>query len=229
MRQGTGAHGLGRRVDHDPRNRDYPYLARRAIPLRSVLWPHLAPVLDQGMLGSCVGHAMAQALNATRFRPARPKGRYLTQSAAVSLYSQATALDDVVGQYPPTDTGSSGLAVAKAARQRGLITRYEWCFGIDHALRALMAQPVLCGTSWYAGMDDPDYRGFVHPTGPEVGGHEYVLLGVSLGAKRPHLTFLNSWSSQWGLRGRFRMYVDEFSDLLDNQGDVTVPIWESVP
>ena len=39
--------------------------------------------------------------------------------------------------------------VCQAAKALGYITRYEWAFGLDHALGALMLGPVLIGTVWY--------------------------------------------------------------------------------
>lgn len=213
----------GRRVEHDPRSRSYAYQPRYAASA-SVMWTHHAPILDQGWLGSCVGNAMAQCLNTTVFSHHRPRRRYLTETDAVALYSAATTLDDYPGTYPPEDTGSSGLAVAKAAAARGYITRYDHCFGLDHMIQALQSQPVIVGTVWTQDMMSTDSRGFVHPTGKTVGGHEYLCLGVNLRDK--YLTFLNSWSDQWGRQGRFRVRFDDFTRLLADDGDVTVPILE---
>lgn len=211
---------LGRHVEHDPRSRQYA--ARRAVQPRSVLWTHRAPVLDQGSLGSCTGNALAQCLNTTKFVESRPRRRYLDEQMARLLYSKATALDNFPGQWPTQDTGSSGLGVAKAGVQLGYLSGYDHAFGFDHFAATLALQPVIVGTNWYSGMFDPASTGFVTPTGQLVGGHEYLALGINQPGR--YITFLNSWSDGWGLKGRFRMAFDDFAALLNEQGDVTVPI-----
>lgn len=170
--------------------------------------------------GNCTGNAMAQALNTHPLHRARTP--YLTEADAVKLYSAATNLDDVPGAYPPQDTGSSGLAVAKAAQQAGYISAYTHAFGIDHVLAALMNGPLLVGTSWTQDMFTPDARHFVRPTGAVAGGHEYLLLGVNV--ERGYLTFLNSWGTSFGDRGRFHMTIDDFAGLLADQGDAVQPV-----
>jgi hypothetical protein len=207
---------LGRVVEHDPRSLAYP--AEATLPIITKTWRHYGAVLDQGRVGSCTGNAMAQAVNT---RPLHVPPRILTETDALALYGRATVLDGYPGTYPPDDTGSSGLAVAKAAREAGYITAYSHAFGLDHALAALMHGPLIVGTDWHEDMFTPDAHGFVRPTGAVAGGHEYVLLGVD-----PHhkvLTFLNSWSASWGVHGRFRMTFADFDTLLREQGDVILP------
>ena len=210
--------GLGRLVQHDPRSRLYQ--APLAPTQRSVLWGHHAPILDQGQLGSCTGNALAQALNCDYFAQCRT--HYLTEADALKLYSAATQLDDVPGTYPPDDTGSSGLAVAKAGVQAGYLSGYKHAFGFAHFTAALQLQPVIVGTSWREAMFTPDKSGLVRPTGPVAGGHEYLAIGVDYTLKS--LTFLNSWGDKWGQHGRFHMRFGDFTTLLADQGDVTVPV-----
>lgn len=215
--------GLGRIVEHDPRSRKF--MAAQAPAQRSVLWGHHAPILDQGNLGSCTGNAMAQLLNTDPFAASRTavKAGYLTEDDAVTLYHDATVLDGYPGTYPPDDTGSSGLGVAKAAKKERFIKSYNHAFGLAHFLTALQLQPVIVGTDWTNGMFKPNKKGFVRPTGSVAGGHEYLALGVDYAAKA--ITFLNSWSSGWGpLGGRFLMTFTDFDKLLQSQGDVTAPV-----
>jgi hypothetical protein len=210
---------LGRLVEHDPRSKDYP--ARRLTgPPKSVLWPHLAPVLDQGDLGSCTGNALAQCLNTAKFK--RSRSRYLTETQARNLYSLATRLDDIPGQWEPDDTGSSGLAVAKAGVQLGYLTAYRHAFGFDHFLDAIQQQPVIAGTNWYDGMFSPDANSYITPSGDVAGGHEYLVLGANMRWK--YVTILNSWGPGWARKGRARIRFDDFQRLLDEDGDVTAPI-----
>ena len=209
---------LGRIVEHDPKSRFYQ--AAMAVAPRSVLWGHHAPVLDQGNVGSCTGNALAQALNCDYF--AKCRSHYLTENDALTLYSAATQIDDVPGIYPPDDTGSSGLAVAKAGVKAGYLTGYKHAFGFAHFVAALQLQPVIVGTSWHEGMFTPDKSGLVRPTGPVAGGHEYLAIGVDYTLKS--VTFLNSWGDKWGQHGRFHMTFGDFTALLADQGDVVAPV-----
>jgi len=214
---GSGTYPLGRNVNHDPRSRSFP--APRATTRKPVLHKRNGAILDQGNLGSCTGNAMAQALNMVPLHT--PGTRYLTETDAVALYSRATELDNAQGTYPPDDTGSDGLSVCKAAQEKRLITSYSWAFGFDHALDALQLAPVLIGIPWHEAMFTPDSRGFVHPDGAVAGGHEIVLFGDDT---KDTLTFLNSWGSGWGKRGRFFMNYADFKALLADQGDCAVPV-----
>ena len=124
------------------------------------------------------------------------------------------------GTYPPNDTGSDGLSVAKAAQQLGAIAGYTHAFGLDHVLGAAMTGPLIIGTRWHSDMFNPDPRGVVHPTGPVEGGHEYCLDAVYAEAKM--LRFLNSWSKSWGANGYFYMSFADFSTLLADHGDAVL-------
>lgn len=109
---------LGRHVEHDPRSRDYAYEATTTT-LVAVTHKRHGSIFDQGQLGSCTGNAAAGAKNT---EPMYHSGsaHILYETGAVDIYSLATRLDGVTdGYYPPTDTGSSGLAVAKAMKQEG--------------------------------------------------------------------------------------------------------------
>lgn len=207
---------FGRVVQHDPRSRAFPVAAG---PVGTRHHYHHGPVLDQGMVGSCTGNALAQALNTG---PLKVKARpVLDEAAAVRLYSAATRLDPFPGEYPPTDTGSSGLAVCKAAMDAGLLSGYRHAFSLNDALGALTAQPVIVGVDWYTGMLNPDRNGYLHPTGVVEGGHEVALVGINATLKR--VTILNSWGPEWGRRGRALLSFDDLGRLLADQGDCTVP------
>lgn len=209
---------LGRFVQHDDRSRDYP--AALADSLHSVQWARRSPILDQGNLGSCTGNAAAGWLatdTATR------KGHTdVTEKLAVDIYSKATHLDRVPGVFPPTDTGSSGLAVAKALVALGLTAGpYRHAFGLTHALQALQTGPVLVGITWLTGCDTPDKSGRVKYAGTVRGGHE--ILADQIDVERGLIWFANSWSTAWGVSGRFCMTWADFGKALAHQGDVTVP------
>ncbi|MBP9918725.1 MAG: hypothetical protein KBF43_09080 [Dermatophilaceae bacterium] len=211
---------LGRVVEHDPRSRAYPARATAAhVPFVSRRWRHVGPVLDQGQIGACTGFALAQCLNTG---PLHTGQRALTDSDALALYKAATRLDNIPGEYPPDDTGSSGLAAAKAAKAAGLISSYRHAFGLDHMLSALQLGPVIVGTDWTDAMFTPDASGFVHYRGSRAGGHEWLAYGLNV--PREYVLALNSWGPAWGVKGRFRVSFTDMGALLARGGDVTVPV-----
>lgn len=213
-------YGLGRHVEHDERSREFVYRVAARKP-KTVLWPHTAPVLDQGRVGACTGNALAQWLN-TGFAQAQHHDGILTEADAVELYSRATRMDSIPGSYPPDDTGSSGLAVCKAGRRLGYLTAYHHAFGFDALLTTLQHTPVIVGTEWTDAMFTPDTQGFITPGGNIVGGHEYLILGCDM--EHQYVTILNSWSAGWGQNGRAKITFSAFRGLLMDHGDVTVPI-----
>lgn len=216
-------HRLGRHVEHDPRSRAFPFEAPTELKLRTVRHRRHARILNQGDLGSCTGNACVGALACEPIYGRLPEHhRRLDETEAVALYAAATAIDDVPGTYPPTDTGSSGLAVAKAARSAGMIRSYTHAFGLDHVLRALMRGPVLIGINWYSSFDRPAEDGTIAIADQAWvrGGHELVLNEYD--ADRPDVAGDNSWGVSWGLHGRFRLGLDTLARLLDEDGDATV-------
>jgi len=171
-------------------------------------------------VAAATGTAMAGWLGTNR-RGALGK-KTLTAADALALYELATHFDAFPGTYPQQDTGSTGLAVAKAAQQLGLITGYRHAFTIEQALSALAQGPVITGTNWLSGMDRPDPHGVVKLTGSVRGGHEYEVLGYN--ADTGLVECCNSWGRAWGLRGRFFLSLSDWATLLDADGDVIMPV-----
>jgi hypothetical protein len=208
-------HRLGRHVEHDPRSRSFAFAAPEPMPLRDVSWKRLVGPYDQGDLGSCTANALCGALSTYPF-----KHHFSSQKNIVKVYSRATWIDDFDGHYKPDDTGSSGLAVAKVALERGWISRYEHAFSFDAMLQALMVGPVIVGTAWHEDMFRPDPSGRVRPTGAVVGGHEWEIYGVDTFNRL--LWAWNSWSKGWGIGGRFNIGWDDMRALLADDGDCTI-------
>jgi hypothetical protein len=214
---------LGRHVEHDPRSRDHRF-GLAVTPLVNITHKRHGDLFNQGDLGSCGGNA---GVGATNTEPLFVAGRskVLHEKQAVEVYSVATVLDGFPGQFPPDDTGTSGLAVGKALVQRGLIRAYHWAFGVDEALAALQIGPVITGIGWPEGFDNPDQNGVVTVSGEDRGGHEFVVRSY----RKDHLDPLdsvvgadNSWGTSWGKRGHFYMTVRTWANRLEAQGDVTV-------
>lgn len=212
---------LGRHVEHDPRSRDYAYQPATTT-LVAVVHHRYGSIFDQGEIGSCTGNAAAGAKNTAPIY--HTDEHTLTEKGALELYELATILDGITGQYPPNDTGSSGLAVAKAAKQAGMIASYQHAFDMTAALAALQAGPVITGVPWYEGFDTPNAEGLVEISGQIRGGHEFVVRGYQPATSPGDSLVIadNSWGTSWGSSGHFYFTVDTWQKLLDQQGDVTI-------
>ena len=197
-------------------------------PIRSVEWERVLAVLDQGQVGSCTGNAGTGALGTRPFydRIDPSKLPSMTDAAdaenfAVDLYEDATKVDAYPGTYPDQDTGSSGLAICKVLKTRGIITGYRWARSPYGFLRLLQDGPVLQGMPWYKAFFDPDGKGFIDasPTweGSGVaGGHEVEAIGVEIDENDVFdsvITYVNSWGTSWGDGGRFRMRLRTYEKL----------------
>ncbi len=192
-------------------------------------------MLDQGNTGSCTGNAAMGCLGTEPFYstipfPQRPSVNKLhAELDALGLYSLATDLDEYVGSYPPDDTGSDGLSVAKACRQKSLIKAYRWAFGVDDVLVALSNVPVLVGTTWPDTFDTPDMSGRVYITRRSRfrGGHEVVFDAIDVESELAWFT--NSWGPAWGIKGRACVSFDTLGRMLNDNGDCTVFVPLDVP
>lgn len=217
-RRPIGAGHLGRHVEHDSRSLDYQ-VDPRDVPIVSKTWDRHTPILDQGDVGSCTGNAATGALGCDPFEAALISTS-LDEPFALELYHEATGLDSDPGTYPPDDTGSTGLAVAKACQKDGLISGYTHAMSLQATLAALMAGPVIVGVNWYDGFDNPDADGLVSISGSVRGGHEFVVRGVDVDAKLVHAD--NSWGASWGKDGSFSFSFGDMKRLLSEEGDAVL-------
>jgi hypothetical protein len=219
IREIEGVGRLGRHVEHDPRSLAF---SAGTSAVKSVRHKRHCPAFDQGELGSCTGNAMAGTLMT---EPLWKKSRSLTEKDAVALYKAATHLDAIPGVYPPSDTGSSGLAVMKAAVQKHYITGYAHTFSLDQLLGSLVRFPGIIGVNWYDSFDVPRSDGECRLTRSASirGGHEVQLFGIDV--KKKQVWCYNSWGPKWGgLRnGTFYFAYKTLERLLHEQGDATFP------
>jgi hypothetical protein len=227
---------LGRNVNHDSRSRAYRVQVPRQLEIRTVRHQRMIPVFDQGQLGSCTGNSGIGCLGTTTFHETLPTPYYpWDQTGAVALYSAATRIDPFSGTYPPDDTGSDGLSIAKVLKAADQISGYLWAFTPEEARGALMQSPVITGIPWLTNMFNPTGDGQVVPDGLPAGGHEIVADGyVMLGDKPSNddqVWFTNSWGGSWGVGGHFWMRFGDWADLLADNGDVTqfVPLTAPAP
>lgn len=224
---------LGRHVYHDPASRAYAYPAKAAAELKSIQHHSNLPTFDQGQLGSCTGNAATKCLS---YEPlwdpawvAKFTSEAVDEQLAVEVYSAATALDDYDGEYPPDDTGSDGLSVAKVLKSWGLISGYQHALNTNAALTALSTQPVIVGTHWFEDMFHPTHNYELKATGKLAGGHEYVL--DELDVENQRVWMQNSWGDSWGDQGRAWLSWTTLSHLLDQDGDCTIftPLSQPAP
>lgn len=218
---------LGRHVEHDERSRQYAFEAGKPAADKTVLWSTTPTILNQKKLGGCVGFTGADILNTDMFAPVRKKshkGKLYANADGIEFYHLATVDDGLPGTYPPTDSGSSGLGLAKALKALGLIDRYTHAFSFDAFRAAIATQPVAVGTLWTNDMFDVDPDGLIHVGDLSddniAGGHEYMIRGINYQTKRVRMR--NHWAKSWGLEGEAEIGFDDFEALLANQGDVTV-------
>lgn len=205
---------LGRHVRHDPRSWQHP--AAMAGHLVSIRHERHVPIFDQGGLGSCTGNAAVGCISSGPFTF---RG---TEDDAVSVYSDATKIDEFAGTYPPNDTGSSGLAVMKVLHKRGLIPGYTHAFDLYAVLRALVLRPGIVGMTWKTGCDSPNAEGVIRYQGAVRGGHEVCI--DELNVEKKLAGFQQSWGPTWGLQGRFYMTWDDLGKALSDYGDATFPL-----
>lgn len=219
---------LGRHVEHDPRSRQHAFGAT-ITPAHMVTFTHRRyGKLFLQAIGSCTGEAAAGSINC---RPLHKLGSTtLHQADAVDIYSRATVVDGFPGEYPPDDTGSSGLAAAQVLKERGLIDSYKWAFSVEEALTALQVGPILVGSWWYEGFDNPDpFTGLVRKSGQIRGGHEFVCRGFEWHRTLEDSLILadNSWGYDWGRNGKFCMKVSTYREIIADDGDCVIP-WRNL-
>lgn len=169
-------------------------------------------VLDQGSEGACVGFGHTAALGST------PRSRAVDNAMALAVYNAAKKVDEWEGE---DYDGTSVLAGAKAAKELGFLKEYRWCFSLNDVVLALSHYgPVVVGWNWYSGMFNTDPQGFIHPTGSLEGGHCVELFGVE--PVDGYIWGRNSWGSDWGKKGNFKISFGEADRLIHEQGEQCV-------
>jgi hypothetical protein len=220
-------HRLGRNVNHDPHSLRYQ-VGQPTQVLKSVEHEHVIPILQQGDLGACTGFAGVGALGTQPLYDALPEEHPdLDGIFARSVYSDATELDAIYGVWPPKDTGSDGLSVAKVLKRDGLISGYLTATSLAAMRNALQTTPVSVGTNWYATMDHPDSDGLIRVGGERRGGHQYLVIGMS--EEKQLFTCVQSWGPSWGERGIFYISYADMDRLLHEKGDCTAMLPFGLP
>jgi hypothetical protein len=169
--------------------------------------------LDQGQTGHCVGFGWAG------WGDAAPIEDTYHDPDGHAIYYAAKVIDGEAGQ----ENGSSVRSGAKAMQARTRLAAYAFASSVGEIVRWLSTRgPVVFGTDWTRDMFSPDAQGFVHPTGPVEGGHCYVGLGYLPGEEA--VLCQNSWGSNWGLSGRFKLKLPDLATLLGDHGEACVAL-----
>ena len=219
---------LNRHINHDPRSRNFAFDTSGLIVSDIVHKRHIG-ILNQEQTGSCTGNAgignlATDPLFATI--PVVSPHYSLDEYGAQQLYSDAEVIDGN-GPFPPNDNGSSGLSIAKALKNSGVISGYQHVFTFQDALKVASIYPFITGTYWYRDMFTPDADGRAHITGDLMGGHEYEVAEIDVANQK--IWFFNSWGEDWGLGGKFYLTFSDYQTLLSQQGDVTILLPNTKP
>lgn len=213
-------HGLGRLPAPDPRDRAYPLKAFLAAPAvrKTTTWTMRYGALDQGKTGACVGFGMKHFLMLGPVKQTSPSSR----PTAFDVYDAAILVDEFVDndRDPQRQMGTSVRGGFKVLQSYGLIDAYAWAQTAEDVIDWLCGTgPTLAGTDWLSGMFEPDAEGIVRVKDSDTvaGGHCYALCGWD--QERGLLRALNSWSPQWGRRGRFLISPEDFEKLLERGGE----------
>jgi hypothetical protein len=219
--------GLGRRAHRDPRDHNYWLLDAmpRVLQRPSVkYWPFMRDPLDQGQTGTCVGHGWKGWMLAAPVTRTTPDA----EPTAMTIYREATTLDEWADNDGDLQAGTSVRAGAKALLARGHIREYRWCWDLKTAVDFLLTGgPVVIGVNFYEGMFDLDANGFMGVGGNFVGGHCMLLLGAN--EPRRVVRGLNSWGKGWGQKGRFWMTFSDLERLISENGEVCAAVEIKLP
>jgi hypothetical protein len=204
---------FGRLVEFDELSRNFPARALfREAPVQSIIWL-CNGWLDQLDEPECVGFSWAHDIIA------EPIAIPVTADYARFVYRECRMIDG----FPPGTQGTSVLAGAKIMLREGWMDEYRWAFGVEDVRQSLLSiGPVVLGINWYEGMLATDWRGFIHPTGWNVGGHAILCIGYD--AELDAFLLHNSWGRSWGQTGRAWISRANLDRLLREDGEACVPV-----
>lgn len=227
---------LGRK--HAPDERDRKFGMRLLLdPLRETYFPrglaegtrHYRPgkVLDQGRTGTCVAHGWTSKMHAAPIMQQLPVSPYDLYRKIVQVDewfdndSEATAPDAGL------QSGTSVRAGAKVLQAMGYLQNYLWAESVEDVRAWHLAGFGGCviGVNWTAAMFQTDLDGFVNYTGSIQGGHCVVTTGWNdkvrhNGKLGRALRCQNSWSVQFGEKGRFWISEGDLAKLMQDAGEV---------
>jgi hypothetical protein len=169
------------------------------------VWRHEpGKILDQGREGACVGFGCAQLLQSSPYRQEGiPSG--------FDIYHEAQRIDE----FPDHEEGTSVRAGLEVLRRLGYIKSFHWAADMMEICRYIHQYgPVVAGHNWYG--DDMDADGVINLSGRATGGHCVLYNGYDLA--RGLLFGVNSWGSDWGVKGMFAARLEQVDRELRRGG-----------
>lgn len=236
--------GLGRVYRQDLRSLNF--LVRSQIDAESLRKPRsytwsIPFTLDQGPDGACVGFGYSHELAA---RPQSVSG--IDYNYAMALYHLIQRFDPWPGgAYPGADPfyeGTSVLSGAQIVRTLGFYSSYYWALDARQIAEGVAYKgPAVLGLDWYEDMFEPDYKGFITPTGRVVGGHCVVAHSVRIVYRfrfgfwrqrtwddvdwdKSYVKIHNSWGPGWGDNGDAKISLRDLDFLMQNWGEACFPV-----
>lgn len=217
-----------RPADHEP---NLPVLDQEDLTDQGILLSQMYPgMMDLPALGSCGGNTGTEAAVSLLGDFAQQDMGLDTGDAvaaekyAIGVYSDATKRDEWHDQqFPSDDCGTSGLAIAKVLKKRGLCDQYGTATTAHEFARDLGQAGFLYGTVWHEAWFEPvgpnalldDIKGWAKS--PIAGGHLIFASALEqvrftktgdLDLKRTIVRLRNHWTSSWGDNGSFRISLD---------------------
>ncbi|MGH7186579.1 MAG: hypothetical protein ACREIB_09935 [Pseudomonadota bacterium] len=176
--------------------------------------------LNQGATPQCVAYSGFGYLLTSPIRN-RPKFK------PKWLYDNCQQADE----WPGEDyDGTSVRALFKVLKREGYCSGYEWAFSFAPILaQVLTVGPVVLGTDWMAGMDEPGPGGYIWPAGENLGGHAWLLVGANRNRKNPDRSvgafrMMNSWGDDWGAKGRAWITFAAVDELIKADGEACTSV-----
>lgn len=204
--------GFGRRYKPDERDKQYQITTPKKKSKRTYrYWYDSALFGDQGRTPHCVGFSWMHWLaNAPVISWINPDG----------IYKLAQHFDEWKGT---NYDGTSVRAGAKILRWLGLIEKYQWCWDVDTLIETVLEKgPVVVGTNWHQAMSIPNDEGLIEVKGRVVGGHAYLVTGVS--TTKGLFRLKNSWGKKWGDEGRALISIEDMGKLIKAEGEVCLAV-----
>lgn len=225
--------GFGRIYAEDPRDDKYlarPLLAVEPPTRKTVYYAMFSKPLNQGLTGTCVGHAGKHFMLTAPTIQTKPA----VEPTAITLYKEACTRDEwTFNDSGDLQFGTSIRGMMKALQDRGLIGSYVWGRTVDDVIDWICSGkgPVILGTDWYRSMMQTTDEGIMQVdfSSGRAGGHGYLVSGWD--NKKGLLTGPNSWGDTFGRKlksgkrdGRFRLDPTKADRLISEGGEAGMAV-----